>query len=514
MHHSTLIVYTLADKLERKAYETNKGKLLSCLPALADLLNALKYSREIKILIFVPHCLAEEKELSNPLDMVERIREMVRIATRSSKVGNIPLDGIFRREMGKPLMSIVRVIPMECLGQRRIGKRQVVFEGNVLWISLRETLEILDELKELTPPRKILLDLTGAGLYQLPALTSAKISGSITPETSIELKYWNDDGPSLEEGRSPPGVRNLLLMEDMVRDIFKGRLGDLIDLLQHITPSVDLESELGSKVLNQLIFLLGAACGIKAPLLPLAHLSILEIASSDLPKILDPGDLKTNVKLTKLEKWIVRYSYEASGIEISPVEAFILLILSIAKERLNDLGLIPSRDEFEFKIPGLRKVRLVRMSWDWIEAVVDLMDELHAIPQLVTLCMQFNGLLDQCKDLLGEIRVRGLNYGELAAKAEEEKPLVLTKEYPKEIEQSIARKIKDKHNSIIKNPSLIVEDLDELRVHAGLLPPMVYLAHKHERGIDLLYIRELVEEFLNLNIMRKICGHSNVLKVH
>ncbi len=510
MHRSVLIISTFTNRPEWRTYETRQGKLSSCLPALANLLDILEDVEEVRIMIFAPHCIAEEGELADPIDAIESIREKVRAIVKSSKVEDTPLDRFFRRKMGRTLMSIIRVIPVECLGLHTIEGKKVYFEGNLLWISLRETLEILNELRELAPPRTILLSTTG-GLYQLPTMISTMIARSMIPGISTEMEYWNGKDAGRTEMGYLRGMNDLLVMEEIVRSFFEGRAEELIRLLQYLAPHMR-DSELGSKVLDQMNFLLGIICGMKGPILPLAHLSILEVISSDLPKISDPADLKMRMKVEKLEKWIVRYRYEASGIEVSPMEALILMILSIAKERLNDLGLVPSRDEFEFKIPGSRKIKLVKMSWDWIEAVVDLMDEMHSIPQLLTLCMQFGDLMNTCRDLLRGMEVAGLNYSDLVERISEEKPLVVMDAYLEGLgDPSLSSEIRKEFLSIIEDPDSIVERIDELRAHAGFLPPLIYLARKHERGIDFLYIRELAEKLLNPDALRGTCGHASDL---
>lgn len=517
MVKSGLIVCTYTGKLNEQEYELKHGTLVTSLPFLADAID-VSDTENLEILLLVPHCLVRGRELGNPYDMIERVREDVRLAVRSSKLNDQPLDKLFREKYGKSIMSVLRIFPVECAGSHTIDGKIVEFEGDLLWMSLRIMLAIIDEVRGMPPERVILLDLTGGGWYQAPVFVAASLASQFIPHTIVDFQCW--DGvklPSLKSeharGRPLRGISELFVVSRVLSSISRGTPEGAVEIVPSLLDSLR-QTDFGSEIADKFLLLIGIVCGLKLPVLPMAHLAMLDLISADLPKISDPMDIKMKVNVLRYETWTIRYSYSASGRELeNPLEGYFLTMITLARERLVDLGLVPSREEFEFKIPGTgRKVKLVDMSWDWIGSIADFLESVDAIPQLITLCSQSGPLLDPCKELLGEIKTSLPRYDELLEMMEEDKPLIIPEVYVSKLpEQEKREELLKKFRAVINEPDLLLKERERLMACSGLVPPVVYLIYKAERGLELLYIRELVEELLKQDSLLTLCKVGETL---
>ena len=68
-----------------------------------------------------------------------------------------------------------------------------------------------------------------------------------------------------------------------------------------------------------------------------------------------------------------------------------------------------------------------------------------------------------------------------------------------------------KFRAVINEPDLLLKERERLMACSGLVPPVVYLIYKAERGLELLYIRELVEELLKQDSLLTLCKVGETL---
>ncbi len=507
MENSTLIICVYRGGQRWSKFHTARGVVETSIPFIADVVDLLDSSR-IKILVFVPHCIARARELRDLNGLVERVRDEIRNTLKMSRLNGEPLDRIFREKYGRSLLAETKVVPLECAGRWEVDGEIVDFQGDLLWMALRVMLFIEDELRDMPSEKLLLVDLSGGGLYHAPVYAASNLVSASYREVSMKYVYWEGSPslgrPEVDGRRVIRGGEELLAVANLLGALLKGcpeepihTLPDLVDKLRR--------TELGERAAKGLLSMVGVVCGLKLPLLPLAHLSILDLMGTEVPKIRDPLDLEMGVELLRYDVWTVKYTYKSFGIELDdPLAALMAAAVAFAKERIQEMGIVPSLEEFEVVDPDTgRRLRLMDMSWEWVELVSDFLLENGALSQLTTLCAHLGPLLDVCKEFLGFHNSTGIRYDELWELARKEGVSLL----PDLLKRSgRAEEILDRMEEVMRDPSLVLKMKESLVSLAGLSPPLVYLIHALERGVEFLYVVDLVRKLREPSSLVFLCA--------
>ncbi len=518
MENSHLVVGILGEEfgqsLQWTKYSLNGKEIKSKLSLATDIVKAIEEGADnLKVLIFVPHHLSQVRELSEPLELIERVRDELRTIFRSSLVNDQPLHRYFRDYHGKSLESVIKLVVVESMGKWALEDERVSFTGEPLWIALRMLLHIVEELRGLEGKRTVVMDLTHChSFYVIPSFIALELAKMICPEANQDMIVWEMvQGRGLrlryiagEVSTVKPlrGIEDLSYIFPLARSILMG-LDFETELKVPEQLLIKLEkSDLGKKVARHLKLLAAAAYGMRMPLLPLLHYSLTEMMGEELPEIRSSRDLKMDISSLKIEERVVSYKYKISGVEIgSSVEGFLLFLLSIIRDKLSDMGIVPRKEEYMFSITAIKKkVWLRDMSWKWMKRIADVMEEKGMTAQLATICMGFGNLLDVCTDVFGEgICTMGVRYDELIKEIPKDKPLVVPNYYVQKAsgDDKVREKLMEEFYNVIKNPEEIKRYLRQLMAYGGLGHILIYLAYRYDDGVSLLYIRDLVEELLD-----------------
>ncbi len=503
MENPSLIVYVYRGGQKWSRFHTARGIVETSIPFIADVVSLLGSPR-VKVLVFVPHCIAKLRELRDLDGLVERIRDEIRNVLRMSRLNGEPIDGIFKEKYGRSLMAETRVVPLECTGRCEIDGEVVEFQGDLLWMALRIMLFLEDELRDLPSEKLLLVDLSGGGIYHAPVYAASNLVSASYPEVSMRYVYW-EGSPTLgrpeTNGRMVVrGAEELLTVVNLLAALLKGCPGEPIHALPDLVDRLR-RTELGERAAVGLLSMVGVVCGLKLPILPLAHLSILELMRTEIPYIRDPLDLEMNVELFRYDIWTVRYVYRSFGTELDdPLVALMIAATSYAKERVREMGIVPSIEEFEIvdRLTG-KKLRLADMSWEWLELISDFLLENGALTQLATICVHLGPLLDICRENLGFRNSTGMRYDELWKLSREEGISLLADLLER---NEMAEDLMDEMREVMRDPSKVMEMREIIVSSAGLSLPLVYLIHALDRGVEFLYVVDLV---------RKLRGPSSIV---
>ncbi len=507
MKNSALIIYVYRGGQGWSKFDTVKGIVETSIPFIADVAGLLDSSR-IKVLVFVPHCLSKLRELKDLNGLVERVRDEIRNILKTSRLNGESIDGIFRERYGRSLLAETRVVPLECAGRWDVDGEAVDFQGNLLWMALRAMLFIEDELRQIPAQKLLLVDLSGGGMYHAPIYAASNLVSASHREVSLGYVYWEGSQtpgrPEAVERRTVRGAEELLAVVNLLGALMKGCPEEPIHMLPNLVDRLR-KTELGEKAAEGLLSMVGVVCGLKLPLLPLAHLSILDLVRTEVPHIRDPLDLEMEVELLRYDIWTVRYSYRSFGTEMEdPLIALMAAAIAYAKERIQEMGIIPSLEEFEVvdRSTG-KKLRLMDISWEWLELMSDFYLENGALSQLTTLCAHLGPLLDVCQERLGFRNSTGMRYDKLWKLAREEGVSLVMDLLER---RGAAEDLTNAMREVLRDPSRVLRMRERLVSSAGLSPPLVYLIHALERGVEFLYVVDLVRKLKEPSSLVFLCS--------
>ncbi len=507
MENSVLIIYVYSGGRRWSEFHTAKGVVETSLPFIADVADSMG-SQTIRVLVLVPHCIARARELRDLNGLVERVRDEIRHVLRVSRLNGEPIDEVYRDKFGRSLLSDTKVIPIECVGRWDVDGETVEFQGNLLWMALRTMLFIHDELREMPQGRLLLVDLSGGGLYHAPVYAASNLVSSSCKDVSMRYVYWEGSfavgKPRTDGRRVIRGAEDLLTLVSLLSAIFRGCPGELIHSLPGLIERMR-RTELGERAAEGLISMVGVVCGLRLPLLPLAHLSILELIGTDVPKIRDPLDLRMEVELLRYDVRTVRYSYRSFGVELDdPLTATVIAAMTFMRERVQEMGIVPSLEEFEVvdRYTG-RKLRLIDMSWEWVGLVSEHLLENRELSQLTTLCSHLGTMLDVCRDRIGFRNSAGMRYDEIWRLSMEEGVSLLLDLLER---SGMDRSTLEAMRNSFRDPSSILRLRESLVSSAGLSPPLVYLIHALEEGMEFLYVVDLVRKLREPSSLVFLCS--------
>ena len=507
MENSTLIIHVYRGAQNWSKFHTAKGTVETSIPFIADVASHMD-SPQLRVLVLVPHCIARARELRDLNGLAERVRGEIRHILRMSRLNGDPLDNLYRDKHGRSLLADIRVIPLECAGRRVMDGEIIEFQGNLLWMALRTLLFINEELREMPAGRSLLVDLSGGGLYHAPIYAASDLISASYRDVSVRYVYWRDSfsavKPRIDERGVVWGAEELLTVVSLLSAILKGCPGRLVHTLPDLVDRLR-KTELGEKAAEGLLSMVGMACGLKLPVLPLAHLSILDLNRIEVPKIRDPLDLEMEVELLWYDVRTVRYSYRSFNVELDdPLTAMVIAAMTFMRERIREMGIVPSLEEFEVmdRYTG-RRLRLIDMSWRWVELMGDHLLENRDLSQLTTLCSNLGPLLDVCRDVIGFGNSTGMKYDELWRLSREEGVSLL----PDLLERAgMDGDLLESMKGSLEDPSNILRMRERIISHAGLSPPLVYIIHALEEGIEFLYVEDLVRKLKEPSSLVHLCS--------
>ncbi|MDK2372650.1 MAG: hypothetical protein QI197_04660 [Candidatus Korarchaeota archaeon] len=506
MENASLVVYVYRGGQKWSRFHTARGIVETSIPFVADVVGLLGSPR-VKVLVFVPHCIARLRELKDLDGLVERVRDEIRNVLRMSRLNGEPIDRIFKENYGRSLMAETRVVPLECTGRWKIDGEVVEFQGDLLWMALRIMLFLEDELRDLPSEKLLLVDLSGR-IYHAPVYAASNLVSASYPGVSMRYVYWEGSPrlgrPETNGRKVVKGAEELLTVANLLAALLKGCPGEPIHALPDLVDRLR-RTELGERAAGGLLSMVGVVCGLKLPILPLAHLSILELMRTEIPYIRDPLDLEMNVELLRYDVRTVRYIYYSFGTELEdPLVALMIAATSYAKERIREMGIVPSLEEFEIvdRLTG-RRLRLVDMSWEWLELISDFLLENGALTQLTTICAHLGPMLDICRENLGFRNSTGMRYDELWKLSREEGISLLADLLER---SETAEDLMDEMREVMRDPSKVMEMREIIVSSAGLSPPLVYLIHALDRGVEFLYVVDLVRKLREPSSLVFLCS--------
>ncbi len=508
MKKSALVTHVYTGDNHWSTFHTVKGLVETSLPFLADMASLMDLER-VKSLIFVPHCLARKRELRDLNGLVERARDEIRSILRASRLNGEPLDRMYRERYGRSPMADIKVIPLECLGKWEVDGEVVDFRGDLLWMTLRMMLHMEDGLEDLTTDRLLLVDLSGGGMYHAPVYAASSLVNASHRDVTVGYTYWEGSSwwerSRLEERRVIGGAEELLTVTNLLTSLLRGCPEDPMRILPDLITRLR-KGTLGEMVADGLLSMVGVVCGFKLPLLPMAHLSILDLVELDVPRIREPMDLEMRVELLRYDLWTVKYIYRSSGMEIDdPLVALMLVAISFSKDALHEMGIVPSLERFEVVDPKSgRRLLLLDMSWEWIRLVTDFLLENRAISQLYTICIHFGPMLDVCSEMLGLRASAGMRYDDLWVMAREEGVSLLSdllerRKQRKDLPPAEGEEESEYGDDLLKKVYLLIST-------AGLTSPLVHLVHAHEKGMEFLYVEDLIRKLRDPSILIRLCS--------
>ncbi len=507
MENSVLIVHVYRGMQSWAKFHTAKGTVETSIPFIADVAGYMDSPR-VRVLVLVPHCIARTRELRDLNGLAERVRGEIRHVLRMSRLNGEPVDRAYRDKHGRSLLADTRVIPLECAGRREVDGEIVEFQGNLLWMALRTMLLINEELREMPAWKLLLVDLSGGGPYHAPICAASDLVSASHRDVSVRYVYWRDSFAAgrqrSDERRVVGGAEELFTIVSLLGSIFRGCPGELVHTLPGLVDRLR-KTELGEKAAEGLLSMVGMACGLKLPLLPLAHLSILDLIGIEVPKIRDPLDLEMEVELLRYDVRTVRYSYRSFNVELDdPLTAMVIAAVTFMRERIGEMGIAPSLEEFVVmdRYTG-RRLRLIDMSWRWVELISDYLLENKDVSQLTTLCSHLGPLLDVCRDTIGFRNSTGMKYDEVWGLSREEGVSLLTDLLER---RGVSEATLEAIRGSLEDPSNILKMRERLISHAGLSPPLVYIIHAMDEGIEFLYVEDLVRKLREPSSLVFLCS--------
>ncbi|RLG41588.1 MAG: hypothetical protein DRN78_04090, partial [Thermoproteota archaeon] len=168
----------VGQSLQWTKYSLNGKEIKSKLSLAADIVKAIEEGADnLKVLIFVPHHLSQVRELSEPLELIERIRDELRTIFRNSLVNDQPLHRYFRDHYGKSLESALKLVVVESMGKWILENERVSFTGEPLWVALRMLLHIVEEFRALKGKRTLVMDRTHChSFYVIPSFVALELA--------------------------------------------------------------------------------------------------------------------------------------------------------------------------------------------------------------------------------------------------------------------------------------------------------------------------------------------------
>jgi len=507
---------------------------------------------DARLLVLVPHSLLFSKEGSSRGHLDENLvknseffrefMDMLKEAKVEEDSQGKSLDE-FLAERGMDLSRTVRMVPVEGVGRWQTSSGSAaLFRGNPTWLILRMALTIEEELKH-SNAEKLVLDLThGHNVYLLPLYMASELAVRSSPMyVELDISGWESPlgrpregaqkerypvqtdggkGPDLSEMKELKELRAAFELSERALGLMtlRGSFEIPKDLMERIK---DLKHEW-----KKAIYALEAfSCALTAPMIPLLHLSILEIdpLSTEIG-LSSPEELEASFSYNEGSNPEVIYRYRLRGRDLEdPIEGLISYLMSRIGKFVREKGLVPEdcRIREKIQLPGgeEKELELQLINEEWIKKLYLWFNSANGNAQKNILCVELGGrIIPECLsteyETVDEHKRLTMYEG---IKENLEKQLNENKDKPAEIKiwEYYCKKIRgnDKKcwevfKEATKNMELDGEQIRHFGAHAGMIHTVVLLARMESncREMKLYYNRGIIERMLKDDqLLAKVC---------